>query len=160
MEGQLYTLTTRHEQKMAAMVAPGSPEDQRLSLSYKGQQNAHNTGQNQAIVPPNFDVVIADRSTLVRTTQTLQHMLAGAGYNPDDANVVVWNPEDAGIGLANGMDFAHTELPLYAPTPTEARAYIERFLTKFWLPITSATVKEKRPVAAIMAYTLLNNTIR
>lgn len=158
MVGSLYLLTTRHEEKMASgKIVPGSLEDQRLPLSYRGQMNAFKTGQNQEIVIPGCDLVIADRSTLVRTTMTLQHMLAGAGYNPDDAKQITWNREDNRIGLSAGANFQHAVLPGYKPTLPEADDYVRGTLTECW----GLTHPEDptRPVMADFAYALLDNTI-
>ncbi|MBI2112013.1 hypothetical protein HYT52_00555 [Candidatus Woesearchaeota archaeon] len=107
------------------------------------------------------DIVIVDRSDLVRTTMTAQHLLAGAGYDPDGKegkSTIIWKPEDNRIGLANGMDFQHPELPGYKPTLPEADDYVKGMLQHFWTPQEGAEIS--RPVASRVAYALVDNRIR
>ncbi|MFH1276271.1 MAG: hypothetical protein ABIH82_04100 [Candidatus Woesearchaeota archaeon] len=161
--GDFVTLVTRHEDKMKPVLPsgvkmrPGDEYDRRLPLSYKGQQNAFKTGEAGLAIPHNFDRGIVDRSTLVRTTMTGQHMLAGAGYNPDDDNIIIWNPENADIGLANGMAFDHPELPPYAPKLPEADNYVIGILRDFWSPKESA--EASRPAVAKVARAFMANKI-
>ena len=164
--GILFTLDARHEDKMKPVLPegvkmrPGDEYDRRLPLSYKGQQNAFKTGRSIAGIPNNVDIIIIDRSDLVRTTMTAQHMLAGAGYDPDGKDgksTIIWKPEDPRIGLANGMDF-QSGLPDYKPTLPEADDYVKGMLRHFWTPQEGA--EASRPVASRVAYALVDNRIR
>lgn len=150
-------MVTRHEEKMKPVekVVPGSAEDQRLPLSMRGKQNAYRTGQDPQVVPPSCDLVIAARSTLMRTTETLQHMLSGAGYDVD-SSVVQWQPERAETGLACGFDFSHPELPKYDPAPAPADAYVKTLLTDYFVPCDG---DKTRPVMAAMGAALLDSMI-
>ena len=154
----LHLLTTRHEAKMKPVgkIIPGSVEDQRLPLSYEGAKNAYKTGQDSKVVPPGCGVVIAGRSTLVRTTQTLQQMLAGAGYNPDDTASVQWQPESVETGLACGYNFEYPGLPAYSPQNPAADNYVKALLEQCFVPVDS---DKTRPVMAAMGYALLNSMI-
>lgn len=165
--GILFTLDARHEDKMKPVLRegvtmrPGDEYDRRLPLSYQGQQNAFRTGRSMAAIPKEADIVIVDRSDLVRTTMTAQHLLAGAGYDPDGKegkSTIIWKPEDNRIGLANGMDFQHPELPGYKPTLPEADDYVKGMLQHFWTPQEGAEIS--RPVASRVAYALVDNRIR
>jgi hypothetical protein len=162
MKGEFRTLDTRHEEKMIPIGGkphPGDDRDRRLPLSYQGQQNAYKTGQNPDVIPKGFDIVVADRSTLVRTTMTGQHMFAGAGYDPDIADSVIWKPEDVRIGLANGMDFGHEVLPPYSPINPAADNYVSALLRETWLPVEGGE-ESNRPVASALAFALLDNRIK
>lgn len=158
MAGKIYTLTTRHEQKMTPVgepIVPGSVRDQRLPLSYAGAQNAYQTGQNPEVIPSECNLIIAARSTLVRTTHTLQNMLAGAGYNPD-AKAVKWLPEDKRIGLECGYDFEFPGLPKYGAQNPAADNYVRAILTECFVPKGE---DPRRPVMAALGYALLDSLI-
>lgn len=150
------TLITRHEEKMKApgSIIPGSAEDQRLPLSLRGTQRAFMLGQNN--LPRDYDTVIALRSNLVRTTQTLQHALAGAGYDPDDATKVVWTPENAAIGLACGYAFSHSALPPYAPSGPQLDDHIKGLLEGCYFRKGD---DPSRPAASYLAASLLDSLL-
>jgi hypothetical protein len=161
-QGEFRTLDTRHDAKMKPVGGnphPGDERDQRLPLSYAGMKHSYEVGQNPEIVPPNFDIVVVDRSTLVRTTLTAMQMLAGAGYNPDNEEEVTWKPEDERIGLANGMNFGHDVLPAYSPVNPGADNYVAGLLRNCWVPVEGGEI-EQRPVGSQLAYALLDNRIK
>ncbi len=161
MEGQLYFVTTRHEKKASApggvKIVPGGEIDQRLPLSWAGLQSAIRTGEAGQVVPKGFDGIVAYHSTLVRTRETLQGLFAGAGYDPDNANVVKWQAEDPRIGLACGADFEHPSFPKYAPDKASADAYVSHLLREHWGP--NGPAGQRFPVMAGFAYALLDNLV-
>lgn len=167
MDGTFQSLDARHEKKMAPVGGsphPGDLRDQRLPLSYQGKLDAQKTGK--ALLPANFDIYVVDRSTLVRTTETAQHMLYGVEVDPDDGKRVVWQPEDQDIGLACGFDFVHPDLPKYDTKLPAADDSVKGILTRFWMPQAGDSYKEvvegrelTRPVMSRMAAALVRNRI-
>lgn len=145
---------------------PGDQRDQRLPLSIEGKKNARKTGAQ--LIPGDYNIYVVDRSTLVRTTETAQWMLDGAGIDPDDGNRVIWQPEDPDIGLANGFDFGYPEpeLPKYAATLPRADDYVAAILERFWMPkkgddyrLVVEGRELVRPVMSRVAAALVGNRI-
>lgn len=128
-------IVKRHgeKEKVPGLVS-STPQDRGVPLSDKGIKEER-WGETNIQPPPHYAHVIGISSDYLRTVQTLNLNLLGAGYDPRDGqNVTTMMRSDIGLGVNNHARNAHPEMPTYGNEPEVLNAYVRTLFEKFWNP--------------------------
>ncbi len=116
-------------------IVSSTPEDCVLPLSDKSMKEERTWGEKHIQPPPYYAHVIGISSDYLRTVQTLDFNLLGAGYDPRNGQkVTTMVRSDIGLGVNNHDRSAHPEMPLYGHEKEVLDAYVRTLFEKFWHP--------------------------
>lgn len=114
-------------------IISSTPEDCVLPLSDKSIKEERKWGETNIQPPPYYAHVIGISSDYLRTVQTLDFNLLGAGYDPRDGQkVTTMVRSDIGLGVNNHARSSHPEMPPYGNEPEVLNAYVRTLFEKFW----------------------------
>ncbi len=127
-------IVKRHGEKESIPgLVSSTPQDHSVSLSDKGRREEQRFGEEHIKAPPYYAHVIAIASDYVRTVETVELNVLGAGYDIDDGQkVTTMMRSDIGLGVNNHAQSAHPEMPKYGNEPEVLNAYVRTLFEKFW----------------------------
>lgn len=129
-------IVKRHgEKKPSPGVISSTPEDRVVPLSEEGRAKELAFGRDVISVRPRYAHIIGITSDYLRTMQTLEANLEGAGYDIKDGRLVTTMARsDIGLGVNNHDRNSHPDMPKYGKGKKVLDAYVRTLFEKFWRP--------------------------
>ena len=149
--GTISGLVARHGKKTNEVsdAESGTLVDKLVPLTPEGVAQMQQLG-TRTIKPDFYQVIDATTSPYVRTRQSMQEMVVGAGYASHTVGRA--EREDLWFGIAN---WAAEGVPHY--DPASGNEYVQEILKKFWMGPQGAN---GQPVIAQFAYGVIDSFIR